>query len=243
MCRTTSEGGRRCKHEYSKALNTINQRILRTKKKLEATEDEAEFDRLAERLEKDEELKKSLRTKVLPLPADQKRVTVYRSGIPQPPTERGVEADSFAKADALRPEGRVGRGQALFAAPTLYGAGRWVRGNSRIRGTDITVHQFEVDPDEAWVYRVEAWEQASWGYSRTEEEAENKYRSYWDSGMTLRQWYERGINDGDKWELLLDAKQIENVQPVHPQRVINAGGNNSNELRYIYRSAGWGRNR
>lgn len=54
-----------------------------------------------------------------------KTVSVFRSGIPEPPVERGVEKDYYLAADNRKPENRQGRYDAVFASPTLTGVTSW----------------------------------------------------------------------------------------------------------------------
>ncbi len=143
--------------------------------------------------------------------------SVYRSGVPLAPAERGVENKSYTDADAQAPEGRQGRMNGVFAAPTLGGVARWVRGNYFTNKSDVKVREIRVDIDNTYVYSVSAWERAS---SRETPEA---YKAYWDTGMTLREYMQVvRKNPVDfhprEWELLIPHEGIRSVKPVSAER-------------------------
>lgn len=143
--------------------------------------------------------------------------SVYRSGVPTPPAERGIENTSYTAADAHLPEGRQGRTTGVFAAPTIGGVARWVRGNYYTNLPDVKVRELRVDIDQTYVYSVEAWERAS---SR---ETDEQYQAYWKTGMTLRVYMEAvRKNPVDfhprEWELLIPAEGIKSVKPVSAAR-------------------------
>lgn len=185
------------------------------------------FTRLAEQKERTErravtaQRDEDEHSKLDPLPFRVRKVKVYRSGVVKAPETRGVEAQAYLDADQHCPDGRVGRTQGIFASPTMSGVTRWFRGNYNTfasQGVDVQVREIEVDPDEVYVYSVKAWEDASWGrYAETPK----AYQAFWESGMTLREWYDRGINDGDNWELLLSPQHVQSVKPVGQQRLLN----------------------
>lgn len=172
-----------------------------------------------------------------PLSPRTRVVSVFRSGEVVVPQTRGVEAEVYAAADALRPEGRPGRTHSLYASPSLFGVGRWVRGNRWASSErDINVRELRVDPDTTYVYSVKAWERASW--SIDEDKRDALYRAFWDSGMTLRQWYERGIDDGSEWELLIDPADVKAVKRVSGKRAAEAAGSLfKSEVAYILKDA------
>lgn len=141
---------------------------------------------------------------------------VYRSGPVQAPVERSCEAAQFAAVDAVRPAGSVSRTDAIFAAPTLTGATRWVRGNALAGAEDVKVRQIAVDSDAVMVYSIDAWDRASTSFAR-----EEHYYAYWASGMTLTDWLTAGL-DPEEWEVLLDADDILGVRPVSAARTVAA---------------------
>lgn len=143
--------------------------------------------------------------------------SVYRSGVPTPPAERGVENKCYTDADACIPAGRQGRTTAVFAAPTIGGVARWVRGNYMTNIADVKVRELRVDIDQTYVYSVNAWERAS---SR---ETTEQYEEYWRTGMTLRAYMEAARKDPvsfhpRKWELLIPVEGIKAVKPVSATR-------------------------
>jgi hypothetical protein len=147
-------------------------------------------------------------------------VAVYRSGEPLAPTERGVEKDSYVKSDSLKPEGRQGRTDGVFASPTLGGVTRWVRGKWHSNVLDVQVREIRVDIDSTYVYSIHAWEKASSG-----DDNDAFHKEYWDSGITMREYMKRAKQEPKKyspreWELLLSAeKDIRSASIVEPKKV------------------------
>lgn len=142
------------------------------------------------------------------------KAKVYRSGTVEAPTTRGVEADSYTAADAVKPAGRQGRTDGIFAAPNLKGVARWAHANSGIaRCADPFVREITVDPDTVYVYSVKAWEKASWGTGG--------YEAYWETGMTLTEWMNVAeFMDPTNWELLLGADDVISSRPVSDKRLL-----------------------
>lgn len=141
-------------------------------------------------------------------------ISVYRSGDIIPPAERGVEKASYLDADSKKPDDRQGRMDAVFAAPSLGGVCRWVKGNDGLI-EDVKVRELRVDVDKTYIYSVRAWERASssWDYEKS------KAGNYWDSGMTVREYMKRAeadpaAYDPQEWELLIPAKGIRSVKRV-----------------------------
>lgn len=145
--------------------------------------------------------------------------SVYRSGVPSPPASRKVEASSYLETDKYVPAGRQGRTTAVFASPTLGGAGRWVQGNLFIRSKDLKVRELTIDIDNVYVYSVEAWERSS---SRMDRDT-TVHGKYWGTGITMREWLEKVKQeplkyDPREWELLIPESEIKSVKPVSGQR-------------------------
>jgi len=141
-------------------------------------------------------------------------ISVYRSGNPAPPVERGVEKASYQDVDNQKPEGRQGRMDAVFAAPSLGGVCRWVEGNNGLI-PDVKVREIRIDVDKTYIYSVQAWERASssWDYERSQS------GSYWDSGLTVREYMEKAqadpvSYDPREWELLIPVKGMRSVKRV-----------------------------
>lgn len=162
------------------------------------------------------DMEKNLKLTVDPK-TGKKTVSVYRAGVPNPPTERGIEKDSYLTADSLAPEGRQTRTNAIFASPTMHGVARWVRGVSYLVN-DWGVRELRIDPDEVYVYSVHQWERCS---SRDVDDTEA--RKYWETGMTLSAWMDELRKnpelDPREWELLVGESQVKAVKPVGADRV------------------------
>lgn len=143
---------------------------------------------------------------------------VYRSGNVAAPATRGVEAHSYLAADTVKPAGRQGRTDAIFAAPNLDGVLRWVRSGAFMDYLDPFARELTVDPDTVHVYSFEAWEEASsW---------DSNYEKYWATGVTLTEWLANADSyDPREWELLLAATDIVSVKPVSDVRLVKASEN------------------
>lgn len=144
-------------------------------------------------------------------------VSVFRSGIPSAPTERGVEKDYYERCDAELPDDRQGRMTGVFCSPTLGGVSRWVRGNDITRKPDISVREIRVDIDNTYVYLVHDWERAS------SIDTPEMYRKYWNNGMTMRAYMEAAQKEPHKYdprefELLVPETSIISIKPVSLQR-------------------------
>lgn len=143
------------------------------------------------------------------------KVSIFRSGVPAAPAERGCERVSYEAADARRPVGRQGRMDAVFCSPTLPGVTRWVRGNAMCKQGDVLVREIVVDADSVYVYSVRAWEGVG-GFR-----GESAITDYWATGMTLTDWLATDLDPKD-WEVLIGANDIISVRNVSDKRVIEA---------------------
>lgn len=146
-------------------------------------------------------------------------VSVYRSGVPSAPVERGVEKPYYERCDSYIPDDRQGRMTGVFCAPTLGGAARWVRGNSLANIRDIEVREIRIDIDNTYIYLVHDWERAS------SMDTPEMYKKYWNNGMTMREYMELSQKEPHKYdprefELLVPEDSIISVKPVKSQRVI-----------------------
>lgn len=150
------------------------------------------------------------------------KAKVYRSGTVEAPATRGVEADSYIAADAVKPAGRQGRMDGIFASPNLKGVARWARANSGIaRCADPFVREITVDSDSVYVYSVNAWEKTSW--------SNGSYEAYWASGITLTEWLATAeFRDPTEWELLLGADDVISTRPVSDKRLLTDCENSYN---------------
>lgn len=217
--------------EAKKQLDDITcseeQRLLN---EIKAEREKAEAEKLREKHEvmladMDKNMKKTVDYKTFNV-----SVSIYRSGPPNAPAERGVEKESYAYADKFAPEGRQGRMNGVFASPTLLGVTRWFRGNEGVNSPDYQVRELRVDPDTTYVYSVQEWEKASsamdvYAHPDHAEKREAAMKKYWRSGVTLTQWYKdagHGYMDPGEWELLLNADDIKTVKPVSGKRLIES---------------------
>lgn len=156
-------------------------------------------------------------------------ISVYRSGVPNAPAERGIEKGHYEKCDSHLPEGRQGRMTGVFCAPTLGGAARWVRGNNLVGIEDIEVREIRIDVDNTYVYLVHDWEIAS------SIDTDEMYQKYWQNGITMRQYMELAQKephryDPREFELLVPEERIISVKPVAAKRVLTNAYDSQEEL-------------
>lgn len=162
-------------------------------------------------------------------------VSVYRSGVPSAPEERGVEKPYYERCDSFIPDSRQGRMNGVFCAPTIGGAARWVRGNSMMpRIEDIEVREIRIDIDNTYVYLVHDWERAS------SHDTPEMYQKYWDNGMTMRRYMELAQKEPHKYnpceyELLVPEQGIISVKPLSSKRVIENAYDSQEELQRIFK--------
>lgn len=133
-----------------------------------------------------------------------------------------VAQQLFAAADALRPAGRPGRLDGLFASPTLAGMARWAKANRICRLPDAP-HRLTVD-GEVWLYRVSAWDRVGVSGSLNEDgrltpRGLAAVEDYWLTGMRLEAWQAAHEADpraycGREWEALVAPEQIRSSRPI-----------------------------
>jgi hypothetical protein len=143
------------------------------------------------------------------------QAVVFRAGVPEPPSQRGVEEAAYLFADTYKPTARQGRMNAIFAAPTLAAVGRWVRGAAACQVEDVKVRQLTVEASTVYVYDIILWERAAATMDPL------VMREYWDSGQSLDAWLAQDL-DGEDWEVLLGTNDILGAQPVSMERVVAA---------------------
>lgn len=157
----------------------------------------------------------------------ERTISVYRAGVPQAPSARTIEKESYLTADSHAPEGRQGRMSAVFASPTMHGVTAWVRGTSSVV-SDWGVREIRVNPDEVYVYSVRAWEKAS-----REEANRDSSKKYWATGITLTEWNEKLRSDPQldpqEWELLIGESQFKaQPKPVAAEKVARSSYSSDN---------------
>lgn len=163
-------------------------------------------------------------------------ISVYRSGVPSAPAQRGVEKPYYERCDSYLPDSRQGRMTGVFCAPTLGGAARWVRGNSLARIEDFEVREIRIDIDKTYIYLVHDWERAS------SIDTPEMYQKYWNNGITMRQYMELSQKEPHKYdpreyELLVPQEDIISVKPVSANRVIqNAYDSTVEDLTNIFKA-------
>ena len=206
-------GGQVQAYERSRA-----QRVLEQKREEKKKEDIYRFKII-------NDLENNLKPKTLP--TGETIVSVYRSGVPSPPKERGVEKNSYLSGDLQKPAGRCGRTEGVFASPTLGAVGRWVRGNAFSRIKDLRVRELRVDYDKTFVYPVRLWEKYSsneFMFGAEHPTTVDSIKKYWSAGIPLREYVEKVKQNPDQydpinWELLIKEEEIKTVKPVSASRV------------------------
>ena len=168
------------------------------------------------------------------------KVKVYRSGPVAVPAERGVEAEVFMQSDLLKGDKPQGRTTALYATPTLEAVVRWVKGNFMSNNADAKVHELTVDADEVYVYRVSAWERASWStYGIGSDKWNALNRAYWESGETLTAHLERYANgyadwrERDDFEVLISESAVLSYRGVSDKRLLASIAEDEQEVRDV----------
>lgn len=178
-----------------------------------------------------ENMRKNLNEKV-DYSTFKRTVSIFRSGVPYAPNQRGVESESYVYADAMKPANRQGRVTGVFASPTSFGVTRWFTGNDLVNLPDVKVRELRVDPDETYVYSIDAWERASSALSMYSSDTpenlvkrEEAISNYWNSGITLTDWMnkaEREHVDPRNWEVLLSSDDIKTVKPFGSKRLMDS---------------------
>lgn len=168
-------------------------------------------------------------------------VSVYRSGVPSAPAERGVEKLYYQRCDEQITDDRQGRMNGVFCSPTLGGVSRWVRGNELTRKPDIDVREIRVDIDSTYVYLVHDWERAS------AIDTPEMYKKYWANGITMREYMEAAKKEPHKYdprefELLVPEDTIISVKPVSMKRAFSNAydfENNESDYKRIIKQAAY----
>lgn len=166
---------------------------------------------------------------------------VYRAGLMTPSTDAGAAHAITAAADALRMgTGLPERMGSLFAAPTLPGVVRWVRGNHMCR-YDTRVREITVDADTTYVFHVHAWESVSWNVHGFQSD---KARAYWNTAITLTDWLARAESeglDGSEWEVIFPPTAVLGVRNVSAARLLVAVADDYTRHEITDITRGWAR--
>lgn len=161
--------------------------------------------------------------------------SVYRSGNPTPPKERGVELETYINCDKFLPEGRQGRMSAVFAAPTYGGAARWFRANAFLTSNpDILVRELRINIDETYVYSVAEWERAS------NSDQPRLYQKYWDNGITMREYMDKAqlnptIYCPEEYELLIPKDRILAISLVGKRELMQYAYSKAEDINAIFK--------
>ena len=151
------------------------------------------------------------------------RQKVYRAGSMTPSPDAGAAYEVTAAADDIRHIGQRGKNLparlgGLFAAPTLPGVVRWVRGNHYTR-YESRVREITVDADTTYVFNIRAWEHVRDEYDT------DAILDFWATGITLTDWLDRaeaeGL-DGSEWEVIFSPAAVLSVRNVSGARLLDA---------------------
>lgn len=165
---------------------------------------------------------------------------VYRAGSMTPSPDAGAAYTATTAADAVRPGAHLPpRLGSLFAAPTLAGSIRWVRGNHMCR-YETRLREITVDADTTYVFSVSAWEHASWSMRGNVQE---RAAAFWNTAITLTDWLARTDAedlDGREWEVIFAPSAVLGVRNVSAARLHAATApSDLHEIKQITR--GWAR--
>lgn len=143
---------------------------------------------------------------------------IYRHGQLSPAAYQGEIKEYAERADAVRPAGRLGREGSLYASPSIQGVTRWTRGNlmmSSLRFPDPETYELTINPNTAYVYSIEKWEDYSWRGADP--------KDYWDSGVLLKDYLDHPEQYDDKeWEVLFTEEDILDVTRLSKQKLVNS---------------------
>lgn len=163
---------------------------------------------------------------------------VYRNG----PVKVGEHSGDLRKLwsiyDSVKPAGRAGRLDGIYASPTLTGMARWTHTN-HVNGIvtsamDMANYAITVrNPERIFLYDVNEYDNTAFLLTLyTENEAstwntENQElaKEYWDSGISLLEWEKKAKEeflDPFEWEALVPADCIVSYSAVPDEEVIEA---------------------
>lgn len=159
-----------------------------------------------------------------------KPVKVYRAGDLTPPETYFPDLDQFlTKIDRFAPEGRQTRRGAIFASPDMRSHGRWINGV-----TNKTSHEITVNPDEVYVYSVEAYENAS--ARDYAPDVEDRMKAFWATGMTLtnwNKWAKENKPERGSWEIIMPPSSIISAKTVSNKFIIeNVDDNDASSVNW-----------
>lgn len=127
----------------------------------------------------------------------------------------------WSSFDAVKPEGRTGRLESLYASPSLKGLVRWVKGMHLVatRDEDANLDSSEItvaDSETVFLYHVPTYDAVLSGRKTVAD--------YWNTGIAISDWdtvsVERSL-DADDWEILLPVDAVKSVRKVSNARILN----------------------
>jgi hypothetical protein len=155
-------------------------------------------------------------------------IKVYRNGSLSLGEHSAEVQQAWTPYDSVRPSGRAGRLNSLYASPSIAGVTRWVRGNHMILGhvtdADLTTHEITVNnAEEIYVYSIKSYDRSFKSSGVKPEGA----IAYWESGIRLSEWEEKAAElglDATEWEVLLPVENIKGSKTVSNARLLKAAG-------------------
>lgn len=156
-------------------------------------------------------------------------ITVFRCGSMAQPLHTQRILSSFRFFDSVAPEGRVLRGNAIFASPERLALAPWIAMKHRkkrragVRGSinpefdqDVLVRHLELELDSSlFVYDADLFgrihlEAHEHGFKQGSPDAS----LYWDSGIPLAEWRNSQFANtpaAESWEVLVAPHHLRNV--------------------------------
>lgn len=173
---------------------------------------------------------------------------IYRVGSLDVPEAHSLEDlnKDIEIMDRHVPEGRQGRGGALYTTPDLPSSSRWVLGNEYSRNS-LDTSELVVDANKVYIYPVDAYERLSsiLHTSADPEKIESAVKEYWELGMTLTEW--QALNKAHpqeygKWEILAPPTAVESSKPVTTHTVLkNSDPRYTDQLNRLLNGGSWRR--
>lgn len=170
--------------------------------------------------------------------------TVYRNGAVRPGKHSEEIYLLWEPYDRIRPLGRAGRLNSVYASPSLAGMVRWTHSNiveDKDRAGVIINNEIIVcNPENIYVYSVDAYDTTSADYytyrtpgtSGAEEFDAELMRPYWDSGIRLTEWQKKALEEDLNpmdWEVLIPMDSIVSYSPIEDDDVIAAAPEKTKE--------------
>lgn len=170
---------------------------------------------------------------------------VYRNG----PVGLGRHTEYIRKLwaayDEIKPSGRAGRLNSVYASPSLVGMVRWTHTNlmnpALSSRQDLSNHEITVlNPESLYVYHVNSYDKTSSAIHCYGELGDPTYadynaellQPYWDTGIRLSEWQERSAKEGlnaMEWEVLIPAESIVSHRQINDNEVIEAASEDARE--------------